>query len=362
MFCQGITPEPVDELVVRKPKASGRASVQSTLYKAYGCNLHILITHTFNLGPLPDDDVLAGAASLISLRPQPLIAKIVDGMSAVTMVSSKFGEVPKGSLLSYQCPAVLPKDVVKHPNAPQFPPLPVPQYTLPQYNFVPGSWAELLHMQSLEVTPEMSGIIEEGTRDQSKSPLWVSMRRLRLTASKFYEAAHVRSETTAKTLAVRIIKGVPQTKAMRRGVELEPEVLHRYAATFDVNVLPCSLIIHPHAPHLGASPDGKVVDPNEEPPYGLVEVKCPDVEDIGEASHIEFVGGQPKLKKKHTYNWQVQGQLMVTGLSWCDLVTDTRGDFTVERVWRADVLIQEIKAKADEFYFGTYIHVLLGRK
>lgn len=70
---------------------------------------------------MPDNDVLARAASLISLRPQPLIVKIVDGMSAVTMVSSKFGEVPKGSLLSYQCPAVLPKVVVTHPNAPQFP-------------------------------------------------------------------------------------------------------------------------------------------------------------------------------------------------------------------------------------------------
>ncbi|KAF4096868.1 hypothetical protein G5714_022837 [Onychostoma macrolepis] len=144
-----------------------------------------------------------------------------------------------------------------YPNAPEFPPLPVPQYTLLQYNFVPASWAELMHMQSLEVIPQMSGIIEEGTRDQSKCPLWFSIRRLRLTASKFYEAAHVRSESTAKTLAGRILKGAPQTKAMRRGVELEPEVLHRYAETFNVNVLPCGLIIHPKAPHLGASKDGK---------------------------------------------------------------------------------------------------------
>lgn len=302
--------------------------------------------------------MVAGAVSLISLRPQPLIAKIVDGMSAVTMVSSKFGEVPKGSLLSYQCPALLPTHVLSHPNAPEFPPLPVPQCTLPPYHFVPGTWAELMHMQSLEATPEMSGIIEEGTQDQSKSPLWFSMRRLRLTASKFHEAAHVRSDSTAKTLAGRIIKGAPQTKAMRRGLELEPEVLRRFV----VHVLSCGLIIHSEAPHLGASPDGKVVDPNENPPFGLVEVKCLDVNHIGEASHTEFIGGEAKLKKSHAYHWQIQGQLTVTGVAWCDLVTDTRGDFTVERVWRDDELIQEIKAKVDEFYFGTYIHVLLGRK
>ncbi len=34
----------------------------------------------------------------------------------------------------------------------------------------------------------------------------------------------------------------------------------------------------------------------------------------------------------------------------------------MERVWRDEELIKEIKAKVDEFYFGTYIHVLLGRK
>lgn len=247
------------------------------------------------LGPFPDSDVIAGAASLISLRPQPLIAKIVDGMSSLSMVPSKFGDVPKGSLLSYQCPAVLPKDVLTHPNAPKFPPLPVPKYTLPPYHFVPGSWAELLHMQSLEVLPEMSGIIEEGTQEQSKCPLWVSMCRPRLTASKFYEAAHVRSEASAKTLYARILKDTAQTKATKRGLELEPQVIRQYADTFDVNVLACGLIIHPDAPHLGASPGGKVVDPGEDPPYGLVEVKCPDVKDNGEASHTEFVEGQIKL-------------------------------------------------------------------
>lgn len=32
---QGIRPEPTDQLVVRKPKAPGRSSVKSTLYRAY---------------------------------------------------------------------------------------------------------------------------------------------------------------------------------------------------------------------------------------------------------------------------------------------------------------------------------------
>lgn len=34
----------------------------------------------------------------------------------------------------------------------------------------------------------------------------------------------------------------------------------------------------------------------------------------------------------------------------------------MERVWRDDELITEITAKVVEFYFGIYIHFLLGRK
>ncbi len=101
---------------------------------------------------------------------------------------------------------------------------------------------------------------------------------------------------------------------MKRGLELEPQVIQRYAETFDVNVLPCGLIIHPDAPHLEASPDGKVVDSSEDPPYGLVEVKCPDMRDIREASRTKYVAGQIKLQKTHTYHWQVKGHWL--GVIW----------------------------------------------
>lgn len=61
--------------------------------------------------------MIVEAASLISLRPQPLMAKIVKAKSVVIMFSFQFGEISKGSL-SYQCPAVLPKDILTHPNDP----------------------------------------------------------------------------------------------------------------------------------------------------------------------------------------------------------------------------------------------------
>lgn len=60
-------------------------------------------------------------------------------------------------------------------------------------------------------------------------------------------------------------------------------------------------VVHPDEPHLGTSPDGRVYDPTENPPFGLAEVKCPDVDDISQVTHIQFDNGQAKLKESHKY-------------------------------------------------------------
>lgn len=127
-----------------------------------------------------------------------------------------------------------------------------------------------------------------------------------------------------------------------------------------MNVSPCGLVVYSDACHLGASPDGRIVDPTEQPPFGLVEVKCPDVENISEVKHIKLSGGL--MKRNHKYYWQIQGQLAVTGLKWCDAVTNTRSDLTVERVWRDDTLIEEMKEKLVFFYFNSYMKILLFRE
>ena len=64
-----------------------------------------------------------------------------------------------------------------------------------------------------------------------------------------------------------------QTAAMKHGLLVEREVLANYAELMQSNVLPAGFIIHPDTPHLRASPDGRVYDPTESPPFGPVEVK-----------------------------------------------------------------------------------------
>ncbi|KAG9261431.1 hypothetical protein AMEX_G5000 [Astyanax mexicanus] len=279
----------------------------------------------------------------------------------MTLVESKFGLVPRGCVLSYQCPPDKTIDISTHVPAPVFPDLPQKNYRLSQnVHFVPNVH-HFYHLQSLQVSRELSISIEKETREQSKCKLWNLMRHPRLTASRFHEAAHVRGESSAQALSLRMLKGVCQTEAMKRGLELEPEVLTRYAESFKVNVLPCGLVVHPDAPHLGASPDGKVVDPTENPPFGIVEVKCPNVDSIAHVHHVRLAGGKAHLKKSHKYYSQVQGQLAVTGLAWCDFITDTKNDFTVERIWRDEAFIEQLKEKLDLFYYNVYIEAYLSK-
>lgn len=136
---------------------------------------------------------------------------------------------------------------------------------------------------------------------------------------------------------------------MKRGIDLEPEVLQQYSDFCNVNASPSGFVIHPDAPYLGASPDAKVYDPTEDPPFGLAEVKCPNVDHITEASHIKFVNGHAKLRRNHKYFWQVQGQLAITGLPWCDFITSNKSEITFERIWRDDSLIMEMKNELDHF-------------
>ncbi|RXN36879.1 hypothetical protein ROHU_002559 [Labeo rohita] len=310
-------------------------------------------------GPLPDPHIIASAEKLQDKRPQPGICKLLHGLEALNFVDSKFGPVPFGSLLSYQCPPEISRDIIKHPGAPGFPQLPLEGYNF-KFNFqFEPNYKQQCHLESLKVSREMSAAIEEETRLQSECQLWTQVRKPRLTASRFGEICHVRGESTAKSLAARILRGTPQTAAMKRGLDLEPDILRQYSEFCDVSVMQCGVIIHPDAPHLAASPDAKVFNPRETPPFGLAEVQSCDVEDVAQVKHLITVRGQACLKKNHKYYHQVQGQLALSGLHWCDFITDTHTDFTVERVFRDEEIINSMRQKLDYFYHNIYMDALL---
>uniref|UniRef100_A0AAV2KLV6 SUN domain-containing protein n=1 Tax=Knipowitschia caucasica TaxID=637954 RepID=A0AAV2KLV6_KNICA len=149
---QGIKPEAVSEMIVSKPrlKKATKAVVKSTLYPAHS-------------GPLPDQHLMTIGEKLKHIQPQLGICKILSGLEEMTMVDSKFGLVPHGSVLSYQYPAKDTGGYVKDLGAPDFPSLPVEGYSFKSDHVFVPTYAQSVHMESLQFV-----------RDPRKSWPWIS--------------------------------------------------------------------------------------------------------------------------------------------------------------------------------------------
>ena len=121
------------------------------------------------------------------------------------------------------------------------------------------------------------------------------------------------------------------TAAMRRGIEMEPVAAMAYAnvATHSrVNLFSSKLIINPKCSLLGRTPDRKVYDTESQAtgplPFGLLEIK-----EIKEGA-VHFSGvhylsintatNKLALKRTCEYLYQVQCQLSLSGLEWCDFL------------------------------------------
>ena len=305
------------------------------------------------VGELPDPCLLRveEAYAKFNLEDKPLVSTMNMGPGK-PMVETAFGLVQKGSMLSYQQPPVKSRFITPHHNTPPTPRLPLEGYDIlpSQCPFV-CSEEELLNLQSLSVTMAMAHKIEEATREQSSCSEWHLLRRPRVTTSRFREVCHVRGQSSAEALAERIIKGTRQTADMRRGAEMEPEVAAEYSQLMNVNFSPCGLVIHLSTPWLASSPDGIVFDPNEYPQFGLVEFKCPNVHNFVDCKYLKMEVGSPQLKKSHSYYWQVQGQLLITGMQWCDFVVWAQEDYVVQRIYVEPEVQSAIREKADHFFF-----------
>ena len=73
-------------------------------------------------------------------------------------------------------------------------------------------------------------------------------------------------------------------------------------------------------------------DSNHPKPFGLLEIKCPQCDSSQNAKCLKTVNGQLKLKKGHEYYYQVQGQLGITGLRWCDFMVFCKDDWHIETI------------------------------
>lgn len=121
---------------------------------------------------------------------------------------------------------------------------------------------------------------------------------------------------------------------------------------------------------LGASGDGRVHDAGEE---GVLEIKCPfslkgkpvhkmEIQDILNLTDPAFclVEGNdgPRLRRDHDYYAQVQGEMALMGLPWCDFVVWTSakcGNIFIERIFFDAEFVRAMMPKLVAFYSNYVI-------
>ncbi|KAK0156244.1 hypothetical protein N1851_000466 [Merluccius polli] len=176
----------------------------------------------------------------------------------IPLVESIFGKVQEGSVLSYHLPALSPPRTCLPASAPSRPALPLDGIPCaPRCNEMPrgvaGDKRYCLRLRAMLIR-----VLGDVTRPKLPHER---------------EICHVRGQSTAESLAARILRPGQQTAETKRGLDMEPKAVEEYCQAKDVNHYPCGFIIHPDAPWLGSSPDGLVYDPKGEPVFGLLKVK-----------------------------------------------------------------------------------------
>lgn len=189
----------------------------------------------------------------------------------------------------------------------------------------------------IALTEQDRDLVEIETRGQATSSSWHSQRLGRITASKFY-IVYTKSLTLLNQVTVSDDMGDPlatsfmtekhlNTPAVQHGRALEPAA--KEAAKIELlkshtNCIfkDCGLFLSVNHPFLGASPD--LLVSCSCCGHFVVEIKCPiSVADcVPTADNIPYVHlnqGNMRLKERHVYFGQIQGQIALTSAEFAML-------------------------------------------
>lgn len=328
------------------------------------------------------ETVLNLCSRLANTERPPPFSYLLSDQEASSIINTVMGNVPLGSYLGYQLfdkkksqtifnvDRPVEKMVVNTDSRIQ----PFPDLPLPNSNdtFTPPilDQPQIDILKNVTTDLAKSHEIEMKTVRQSLEPEWMVQRSMRLTASNFGKVTkRKRPPTEAFLRNIFIPKDLSNVSSIRHGRQQELTTRSLYSRKMQKKckkfiVYDAGLVINPSFPYLGASPDGKVYDPTEKDPFGLMEIKNPytwrnyTMEEACADSNffLHMVDGKPKLKEndKSGYYDQVQGQLAITGLPWCDFVVHLSGSHSVnvqriyfnQRYWEENLF-----PKLKIFYF-----------
>ena len=216
-----------------------------------------------------------------------------------------------------------------------------------------------------------------GTQQQSNSLAWFRERQYRITASKCKDVCLLGDRLVSQKEGEFIWKffhwisknfwspKIVQTIDMQFGIAEEPKAREAYAQATGNQVKETGLWVNKKFPYLAASPDGLFTSSN-----GKIEIKClkivreKSVEDLVKQHQdgklpskvlnqqcFTISNGQLKLRKSHSYYYQVQLQLLVTDLDFCDFVLHSpKGRPSVERISRDGPLLNLLQHSLSAFW------------
>ena len=132
----------------------------------------------------------------------------------------------------------------------------------------------------------------------------------------------------------------------RWGNDYEPEARAEYERRTGFKVKESGFKVHPKIDYMGGSTDGEVIGQN-----GIIEIKCP-FNPMKHKANCRLT----EVNEKHEYYAQIQGNIEICGVDWCDFVSyDPRqGEDTkikIIRVYRdqefIDKLVQRVHDAKD---------------
>ena len=241
-------------------------------------------------------------------------------------------------------------------------------------------------ISSMQLSNSQVEAIEAATRTQSDSELWIVLHNGRLTSSRFGEILKRRAATDPTRLVIDIMgyngpmEHIPP--AMRWGKENEAKARqcyleNRQSIGEDMIVQPTGLHLLPDKSFLGASSDGKILCRSTDTCcYGCLEIKCPysikstiTIEltptEIAEQFPAFFMkkgsDGLLHLPTNHGYYAQVQGEMAILGVEWCDFIVYSNGVVVVDRILADADYWKNLEEKLEQFYLYHVVPELLSR-
>ena len=139
-----------------------------------------------------------------------------------------------------------------------------------------------------------------------------------------------------------------KTLDMKYGIENESKAIAIYSSQTGNKVVSSGLWINAKYLHLGASPDGLILDDSTINVKGIIEVKCLKIfrgrsieqiiqQKLPELSRqcFKVVDNKILLKTSHSYYYQIQLQFLVTDAEYCDFILYSNiGKIYIQRIFK----------------------------